>query len=151
MRVFFVCVLSLAPSFTMATLVECIPLRPPDEGWKANYAFWIRLYVSSLPIAFGAVTGVVVTGIGSCTCYVVLTILIAVLWKFPTPFGYVLTIAPFVLFYMIFFILSIGPSVLRNSPVLRHQLSSQMTVIAAQGALAIARFSFLCYHSSNSR
>ncbi|KAF4133485.1 hypothetical protein GN958_ATG17337, partial [Phytophthora infestans] len=152
MRVFFVCVLSLAPSFTMATLVECIPLRPPDEGWKANYAFWIRLYVSSLPIAFGAVfqvkemieprvmsrTGVVVTGIGSCTCYVVLTILIAVLWKFPTPFGYVLTIAPFVLFYMIFFILSIGPSVLRNSPVLRHQLSSQMTVIAAQGALAIA-------------
>ncbi|ETN15791.1 hypothetical protein PPTG_06989 [Phytophthora nicotianae INRA-310] len=151
-RVFLVCTMSLVPSFIMAMLVECIPLKPPDEGWKANYAFWIRLYVSSLPTAFGAVfqvkeviepgvisrTGVLITGIGSCTCYVALTMLIAVVWKFPIPFGYVLTVAPFVFFYMVFFILSIGPGVLRKSPKLRHQLKSQMTVIAAQGVLAIA-------------
>ncbi|KAG2802280.1 hypothetical protein PC116_g23677 [Phytophthora cactorum] len=152
MRVFLVCTMSLVPSFIMAILVECIPLKPPDEGWKANYAFWIRLYVSSLPTAFGAVfqvketiepgviskAGILVTGIGSCTCYVALTMLIAVLWKFPIPFGYVLTVAPFVFFYMVFFLLSIGPRVLRKSPALRHKLFSQMTVIAAQGVLAIA-------------
>ncbi|KAG3239156.1 hypothetical protein PI124_g15905 [Phytophthora idaei] len=152
MRVFLVCTMSLVPSFIMAILVECIPLKPPDEGWKANYAFWIRLYVSSLPTAFGAVfqvketiepgviskAGILVTGIGSCTCYVALTMLIAVLWKFPIPFGYVLTVAPFVFFYMVFFLLSIGPRVLRKSPALRHKLFSQMTVITAQGVLAIA-------------
>ncbi|KAG6950694.1 hypothetical protein JG688_00014046 [Phytophthora aleatoria] len=152
MRVFLVCTMSLVPSFIMAILVECIPLKPPDEGWKANYAFWIRLYVSSLPTAFGAVfqvketiepgviskAGILVTGIGSCTCYVALTMLIAVLWKFPIPFGYVLTVAPFVFFYIVFFLLSIGPRVLRKSPALRHKLFSQMTVIAAQGVLAIA-------------
>ncbi|KAL3656749.1 hypothetical protein V7S43_018308 [Phytophthora oleae] len=143
--------MSLIPAFTMAILVECIPLKPPDEGWKANYAFWIRLYVSSLPIAFGAVfqvkdviepdvissSGVFITGVGSCTCYVALTILIAEKWKFPIPFGYVLTVAPFVFFYMVFFLLSIGPKKLK-SQALRHQLFSQMTVIAAQGVLAIA-------------
>ncbi|KAF1786010.1 hypothetical protein GQ600_17297 [Phytophthora cactorum] len=152
MRVFLVCTMSLVPSFIMAILVECIPLKHPDEGWKANYAFWIRLYVSSLPTAFGAVfqvketiepgviskAGILVTGIGSCTCYVALTMLIAVLWKFPIPFGYVLTVAPFVFFYMVFFLLSIGPRVLRKSPALRHKLFSQMTVITAQGVLAIA-------------
>ncbi|KAG1695873.1 hypothetical protein DVH05_019227 [Phytophthora capsici] len=139
----------------MAILVECIPLKPPDEGWKANYAFWIRLYVSSLPIAFGAVfqvkdviepdaisnRGIFITGVGSCTCYVALTILIAEKWKFPIPFGYVLTVAPFVFFYMVFFLLSIGPKKLQ-SQALRHQIFSRMTVIAAQGVLAIAYPSF---------
>ncbi|KAJ8523993.1 hypothetical protein ON010_g17125 [Phytophthora cinnamomi] len=150
-RVGFVCLVSVVPAFAVATLMECIPLKPPQDGWKANYTFWIRLYVSSIPIAFGAVfqvkdviqrgvisnIGVIVTAIGSCTCYVALTIWIAALWKFPIPFGYVLTVAPFIIFYMIFFLLSIGPRVLAQSPTLRRQLLSQMLVIAAQGVLAI--------------
>ncbi|KAG7382158.1 hypothetical protein PHYPSEUDO_005184 [Phytophthora pseudosyringae] len=151
-RVLLVCTGSLVPAFLTATLVECIPLQSPDEGWKANYMFWIRLYLSSLPIAFGAVyqvkeviepnvistTGIVVTGVGSCTCYVALTMAIASQWRFPIPFGYVLTVAPFVFLYMAFFMLSIGPRVLAKSAILRHQIFSQMLVIAAQGVLAIA-------------
>jgi hypothetical protein len=151
-RVFFVCLTALVPAFVAAVLVECIPLKPPDEGWKANYMFWIRLYVSSLPIAFGAVyqvkeviepdvispLGIAVTGVGSCTCYVAFTMVLAVVWKFPIPFGYVLTVAPFVCFYMAFFMLSIGPRALSRPTTLRTQLGSQMTVIAAQGCLAIA-------------
>ncbi|KAE8877148.1 hypothetical protein PF005_g15031 [Phytophthora fragariae] len=147
-----VCSLSLLPAFSVAILVEFIPLKPPDEGWRANSAFWVRLYVSSLPIAFGGVyqvkeviepgaistTGIVTTAVGSCTCFVALSIAIAALWKFPIPFGYVLTAGPFVVFYMVFFILSIGPRVLARSPVLRRQIFSQMLVIAAQGMLAIA-------------
>ncbi|EGZ18014.1 hypothetical protein PHYSODRAFT_500706, partial [Phytophthora sojae] len=150
-RVLIVCATGMLPAFIVAILVEFIPLKPPDEGWKANYTFWIRLYVSSLPIAFGGVyqvkeviepgaistTGIVATAVGSCTCYVALTMLVAALWKFPIPFGYVLTVGPFVAFYMIFFMLSIGPRVLSSSAVLRRQIFSQMLVIAAQGMLAI--------------
>ncbi|KAE9334117.1 hypothetical protein PF008_g14127 [Phytophthora fragariae] len=151
-HVVVVCSLGLLPAFVVAVLVECIPLRPPTESWRANYTFWIRLFVSSLPIAFGGVyqvkeviqpgvistTGIIATAFGSCACYVALTILVAALWKFPIPFGYVLTIGPFVVFYMVFFLLSIGPRVLVNSPALRRQIFSQMLVIAAQGLLAIA-------------
>ncbi|KAE8987256.1 hypothetical protein PR003_g23814 [Phytophthora rubi] len=151
-HVVVVCSLGLLPAFVVAVLVECIPFRPPTESWRANYTFWIRLFVSSLPIAFGGVyqvkeviqpgvistTGIIATAFGSCACYVALTILVAALWKFPIPFGYVLTIGPFVFFYMVFFLLSIGPRVLVNSPALRRQIFSQMLVIAAQGLLAIA-------------
>ncbi|POM63579.1 Hypothetical protein PHPALM_20999 [Phytophthora palmivora] len=151
-RVFLVCIMSLTPAFVVATLMECIPLKPPDAGWKANYAFWIRLFVSSLPVSFGAIfqvievlergiistTGIIVTGVGSCACYVALTLAIAAGWKFPVPFGYVFTVPPFVSFYMILLVLSIGPRVLARSPVLRQQLFSQLLGVAAQAVLAIA-------------
>ncbi|KAK1930249.1 hypothetical protein P3T76_014209 [Phytophthora citrophthora] len=151
-RVFTVCTFSLVPAFILAILMECIPLKPPEDGWKANYAFWIRLFVSSLPISFGAVfqvievlepgvlspTGVIVTAVGSCAGYVALTMAIAASWKFPVPFGYVFCVPPFVGFYMILFVLSIGPKVLARSPVLRRQLISQLLVVAAQAVLAIA-------------
>ncbi|KAE8877149.1 hypothetical protein PF005_g15030 [Phytophthora fragariae] len=64
--------------------------------------------------------------------------LVAALWKFPTPFGFVLSIAPFIAIYMILLTLSIGPRVLATSPALRRQLSSQLLVIAAEGILGIA-------------
>jgi hypothetical protein len=155
-RVAIVCFLALLPAFIVAILVEFIPLRPPTESWRGNYAFWIRLFVSSLPIAFGGVyqvkeviepgvictAGIIATAFGSCSCYVVLTMGVAALWRFPIPFGYVLTIGPFVAFYMVFFLLSIGPGVLAKSALLRRQILSQMLVICAQGCLAICYPSF---------
>lgn len=163
-RVFLVCIMSLTPAFVVATLMECIPLKPPEAGWKANYAFWIRLFVSSLPVSFGAIyqvievlergvistRGILVTGIGSCACYVALTLAIAVCWKFPVPFGYVFTVPPFVSIYMILLVLNIGPRVLAKSPVLRHDLFSQLLGIAAQAVLAIA-YPLLVQYSTNFR
>ncbi|KAE9077040.1 hypothetical protein PF010_g23662 [Phytophthora fragariae] len=35
-RAFLVCFLALQPPFVVAILVELIPLKPPDLGWKAN-------------------------------------------------------------------------------------------------------------------
>ncbi|POM57786.1 Hypothetical protein PHPALM_37654 [Phytophthora palmivora] len=141
-RVFLVCIMSLTPAFVVATLMECIPLKPPDAGWKANYTFWIRLFVSSLPVSFGAIfqflSGESFLPQGSCACYVALTLAIAAGWKFPVPFGYVFTVPPFVSFYMILLVLSIDPRVLARSPVLRQQLFSQLLGIAAQAVLAIA-------------
>jgi hypothetical protein len=145
-RVVVVCLFAQLPAFVVAILVECIPLGSPSESWKANYMFWIRLYVSSLPIAVGGVCqvkeviqpGVITsTGIAATACYVALTMAVAALWKFPIPFGYVLTVGPFVAFYTIFLLASIGPRALARSPLLRQQIAAQMLVIAAQGTLAI--------------
>ncbi|GMF41235.1 unnamed protein product [Phytophthora fragariaefolia] len=149
---FIVCFLALTPPFVIGTLVEFIPLKSPEEGWKANYNFWIRLYASSLAIAFGGVYQVkeviepsvlstvksVFVAVGTCTCYVGLTMAVAILWKFPIPFGFVMSIGPFIGIYVVLLTLSIGPGVLANSPNLRQQLSSQLLVIAAQGILGIA-------------
>ncbi|OWZ21590.1 hypothetical protein PHMEG_0003829 [Phytophthora megakarya] len=132
--------------------MECIPLQSPHTGWKENYAFWIRLFFSSLPVSFGAIfqvievlergvistKGIIVTGVGSCGCYVALTMVIAAMWKFPVPFGYVFLVPPFVSFYMILLVMNIGPRVLARSPVLRQQLFLQLLGIAAQAVLAIA-------------
>lgn len=152
-RAFMVCFLAVLPPFVVAILAEFIPLRPPHEGWKANYMYWISLFVSSLPISTGGVyqvreiiepgtismTGVVVTAVRSCTVNVVLTMILAVLWEFPVPFGYVMTVVgPFIGSYMILFLLSVGPRVLASSPMLHRQIFTQMLVIAAQGTLAIA-------------
>ncbi|EGZ18017.1 hypothetical protein PHYSODRAFT_502344, partial [Phytophthora sojae] len=148
-RVIFVCSTSLIPAFVLAVIMECIPLKPPEAGWRANYAFWIRLFVSSLPISFGAVfqvieviepgvispTGIIVTAVGSCAGYVALTMGLAASWRFPVPFGYVFCVPPFVTIYMILFVLSIGPRVLVRTPLLRRQLFSQLLVVAAQAVL----------------
>ncbi|EGZ30647.1 hypothetical protein PHYSODRAFT_447807, partial [Phytophthora sojae] len=42
-RVASVCLLTPLPALTTAALLECLSLRPPSEGWRANWMFWIRL------------------------------------------------------------------------------------------------------------
>lgn len=53
LRVGAVSALAFAPSFAFAILIELLPLRPPTEGWEANWHYWIRLFVSSLVLSFG--------------------------------------------------------------------------------------------------
>eukprot|EP00644_Phytophthora_capsici_P002791 jgi/Phyca11/124844/e_gw1.55.281.1 len=45
-RVLLVCVLTPLPSLLLVILVECLPLRAPSDGWKANWVFWIRLGIT---------------------------------------------------------------------------------------------------------
>ncbi|KAG1713412.1 hypothetical protein DVH05_001199 [Phytophthora capsici] len=60
-------------------------------------------------------------------------LLMAVLWKFPSPFGYVLVIVPYVVFLAIYTILGIGQDQVKHSPALRAQLKTQFVIIANQG------------------
>ncbi|KAL8004127.1 hypothetical protein Plhal703r1_c11g0059551 [Plasmopara halstedii] len=46
LRVFLVCLLTPIPTLAVAVLLECLPLRHPSEGWKANWMFWIRLTIA---------------------------------------------------------------------------------------------------------
>ncbi|KAG7381143.1 hypothetical protein PHYPSEUDO_006424 [Phytophthora pseudosyringae] len=58
-RVILVCVLTPIPALTVAILLECMPLRPPSEGWKANWVFWIRLAVLIFVMLFAIISQLV--------------------------------------------------------------------------------------------
>ncbi|ETL36883.1 hypothetical protein L916_11211, partial [Phytophthora nicotianae] len=80
-------------------------------------------------------TGVAAIALGTAMCSVSTLLGLAVIWRFPTPFGYILNIGPYVLFLSTFTILVIGPRVLQRSPVLREQINSQLLIIVSQGVV----------------
>lgn len=150
-RVIAVCFLSPIPALVAALVIDCIPLKPPSDGWQANYAVWLRLLLAMSAEALGVVFqvravidpgtisigGAVQIAMSTGIAIVLTTIMLAVVSKFPTPFGYVLVIGPFVVFFSISTVLVIGPRVLIQSPMLRQQFKSQFIIIANQGVVAV--------------
>ncbi|KUF85261.1 hypothetical protein AM587_10005539 [Phytophthora nicotianae] len=148
-RVICVCVLTPIPALLTAFSLDCIPLKPPADGWQVNYAVWIRLFLglfsATVGVAFQvraviepdtlSMTGVAAIALGTAMCSVSTLLGLAVIWRFPTPFGYILNIGPYVLFLSTFTILVIGPRVLQRSPVLREQINSQLLIIVSQGVV----------------
>ncbi|KAL8015601.1 hypothetical protein Plhal710r2_c030g0112711 [Plasmopara halstedii] len=51
-RVILVCLLVPIPTLAFAIFLECLPLRNPSEGWKANWMFWIRQALSVIIAVF---------------------------------------------------------------------------------------------------
>lgn len=107
-RALAVWVLTLVPSLLAILFIECIPLSDPALGWKANYMFWIRFFISGIIVLMGStyqVTDMVdrvkisllqsfcmsVLGFG---IYIATVVAIAYLWVFPVPFGFVIGIGP---------------------------------------------------------
>ncbi|EEY54920.1 uncharacterized protein PITG_08490 [Phytophthora infestans T30-4] len=154
-RVILVCVLVPIPALLVALAIDCIPLRPPSEGWRANYAVWIRLCTAMFFEALGVVLQVrevIMTGtisniqasfiaLGTAVTCVLATIAVAEVWKFPIPFGYVLMTNVYVIILFVWMILGIGPRVLASSTVLRQQIKAQLFIIANQGVVVVKGFS----------
>ncbi|GMF29502.1 unnamed protein product [Phytophthora fragariaefolia] len=147
-----VCVITPIPATIIALLIDSIPLRSPSDGWKANYTVWIRLLLDAFAVALGLIVQVkevVVTGIisngrafaiafGTAISYVSLPILVAASWRFPIPFGAVISVIPMVVFLCSYTVLTVGPRML-SSPVLRKQVKSQLKIVAAQGFVAATK------------
>ncbi|GMF22042.1 unnamed protein product [Phytophthora fragariaefolia] len=149
-RVIGVCVLTPIPSLLTALLIGCTPLESPSAGWKANYAAWIRLLIATTVATMGVVYQVIgviepagisiakafVISFATASCNVLTMLSSAATWTFPTPFGYALSIAPFVMFFSSFIVLAIGPRQLYNSLPLRQDMKSALLVICSQGVVA---------------
>ncbi|POM70481.1 Hypothetical protein PHPALM_13068 [Phytophthora palmivora] len=150
-RVLAVCALSPIPALLVTLAIDCIPLKPPSDGWRANYAVWIRQTVAMFFEALGVVMQVrevIMAGtisnvraaaiaLGTAVSCVLTTIAVADLWTFPIPFGYVLLLNPYVLLFSICMILGIGPRVLATSSLLRQQIKAQLFIIVNQGVVAV--------------
>ncbi|KAG7382436.1 hypothetical protein PHYPSEUDO_004867 [Phytophthora pseudosyringae] len=95
-----VCVLTPVPALATMIFIEVLPLRPPSEGWAANWVFWIRLsMISFILVVVGmSVLRRIVVGLplslakiltiasGLTTGCTGLSITLALLVGFPVPF-----------------------------------------------------------------
>lgn len=122
MRVVAVCVLTPIPAMAVTILIDCTPLRPPSEGWRANYAFWIRWFLALVAVSAGATaqvrelispgtisnTGAVVITLATATTDLLVAMMLAALWRFPIPFGYVIMVGPYLVILVGFTLLVVG-------------------------------------------
>ncbi|GMF18078.1 unnamed protein product [Phytophthora lilii] len=163
-RVAAVCILTPFPAIFAALLIDCTPLKPPSDGWQANYGFWIRWFLALVAVSVGSVaqvqegvpvgtisnTGAVIIVMGTALLAVLVAIAIAAMWRFPIPFGYIIMVGPYMLAFFGLAFLVIGPRHLFESPVLRRQLMARATIVVAQGSVAMAYplFTAVFYHLS---
>uniref|UniRef100_K3X6L2 Uncharacterized protein n=1 Tax=Globisporangium ultimum (strain ATCC 200006 / CBS 805.95 / DAOM BR144) TaxID=431595 RepID=K3X6L2_GLOUD len=54
LRVAAMCLLTPLPCLVLMTLMDCIPLAPPDAGTDANYIYWFRNSLVTLLISYTA-------------------------------------------------------------------------------------------------
>ncbi|KAJ8556880.1 hypothetical protein ON010_g9086 [Phytophthora cinnamomi] len=151
-RALVVCFTTPLPAILASILIDCIPLRDPSEGWKANYAFWIRDLFDTFLVSLGGVTqtqamtmdgslsntGVVTSSLGTAVVYVLLKMGVAATWRFPVPFGMIFLVGPFVTIITIFTLSTIGPNAIANSSILQGQLKAHAWIVFTQGVVAMA-------------
>lgn len=142
------CIGTPLPALLAALVIDCIPLKAPSDGWKANYGVWLlAMFCEAVRVVFqvrevieaGTISnaGAVKIGLGTALSSVLVTIMVAAQWKFPIPFGYVLLLKVYVILFATSMILVIGPRVLRNSPALQQQIKTQLLIIPNQGIVAV--------------
>ncbi|POM66326.1 Hypothetical protein PHPALM_17827 [Phytophthora palmivora] len=148
-------------------LIECIPLKGPEEGWKANWTMWVRVMVASIFVGGGivflsraiieegkiSVTRAIGITIVSAILYAALGCLLAATWKYPIPFGMVLMVCPFVSIIMNLILLSIDFKDLKTNKKLRKQLVGHIIGSSAQSLLVVAypTFNAVFLHLSGSQ
>ncbi|KAE9235145.1 hypothetical protein PF005_g1612 [Phytophthora fragariae] len=150
-RALAVCVLTPVPSLLAIVLIECIPLCDPALGWKANYMFWIRFFISGVIVLMGStyqVTDMVdrvklslmqifCMSVVGTAIYIATVVVIAYVWVFPVPFGIVLGIGPCFAVFFVVLILTIGLNTFKTNPGLVHELKLQFYVLATEAIIAV--------------
>ncbi|KAG7382161.1 hypothetical protein PHYPSEUDO_005187 [Phytophthora pseudosyringae] len=151
-RVFAVCALTPAPAAVVMLLIECIPLKSPEEGWKENWEMWVRVFVAAIFVGGGivfltratiaeakiSISRAIGITIVSALLYTGLSCLLAATWKYPIPFGMVLLVCPFVWIIMNLILLSIDRNELKTNKNLQKQLVGHIIGTSAQSLLVVA-------------
>lgn len=162
MRVLGVCITFPLPALLTAIVIECIPLKDPSEGWKANYAAFIRYAVGYVAISIGGILQmrqlvpglylpmlkVVGIAVGAALCTTCAMVIVASQWVFPVPFGLILIVPSYTVSLLSFFLLGIGWKQLKESPGLVPQLKQQMLIILSQATLAFVYPAFSAVYYS---
>ncbi|RLN50541.1 hypothetical protein BBJ28_00014516 [Nothophytophthora sp. Chile5] len=150
-RAVLICVALPLPPLLVMLLMESIPLQDPAAGWRANYTFWVRFFLSCSIVCLGLTIQIkaMVTGLhlsisrtlgvsmGTAAVYTATLLGIASGWVFPIPFGIVVGAVPALVFYVSFLILGIGRHALMTSPDLGKQLRLQTYVVGVQTLLVL--------------
>lgn len=138
LRVFSICSLSFMPSFAFAILLELLPLQPPDEGWQANWAYWVRFFLACYALSFGVAIQTSITApasnltvkhavfiaFGAAIGFVLQLILLAQYWCFPVPFSIICGFPAWDLAEVACAIMAMGVNRFRQNPIINQQMSA---------------------------
>lgn len=151
LRVFIVCSLALSPAFLFTIVIELLPLRPPNEGWEANWIYWVRVSLSTVVISLGAAIqlSILVPAAGltsrhaifigvSGSCGSILhQLVLAKMWIFPIPFALVFATPGWLGSTYFSVLLSIGARKWRANPVIAKQLKATIPLWLIQSFLVV--------------
>lgn len=151
LRVFLVCFLALSPAFMFTIVVEFLPLRPPSEGWRANWVFWIRVFFSDLFLLTGIVNQIAMMipacalslkrvffiAVGASTGFVAQIMLLACFWRFPVPFALLLGSPAMHIAMAICTISCVGLKRWQTNPDIMKQTKLLMPIAGVQFVLII--------------
>lgn len=151
LRVFLVCSTVFVPSFTITILIELLPLRPPGDGWQANWVFWIRFFVSSATVTFGTAIQTAsmvpsfglsfrhIMGIafGTVSCYTLYLLLLANYWRFPVPFAVLVGNPAWQISRYACLALAVGAEKYRENPLIKQQADASRPFTIIQTGLIL--------------
>lgn len=146
LRVFTVCSLMLSPAFAFTIIVEFLPVRRPSEGWEANWAFWIRLFLSGVALSFGTGLKMIkmvpaaeltlkhafMVAVGAAAAYELQTLLLAQFWRFPVPFALLIGAPIWYGSIICGVLLVVGAKELRGNPKITKQMEATIPLELAQ-------------------
>lgn len=150
LRVLFVSSVMFVPAFVVTILIELLPLRPPNDGCRANWVFWLRFFISSVIISLGTVIQMSLTvtaanltvrqilfiGIGAASGYTICLLLVAMRWRFPVPFTVVVGYPAWQVARYLCLALAIG-SKFQSDPMIKQQMTASRPFVLVQSAFIL--------------
>lgn len=151
LHVLCVCLLAFSPAFAVTILIELLPLRPPSDGWKANWVFWLRIYLSCGLVSFGSAVQFILLipacglslkhafyiCLGASLGYLIPNLVLAQIWRFPIPFALAIVAPSWYASLYICTFLAIGIKRLRQNPEVIKQAKAAIPILLAQSLLVL--------------
>ncbi|POM75808.1 Hypothetical protein PHPALM_7039 [Phytophthora palmivora] len=148
-RAILVCILTPLPVMVVVVLIESLPLRPPSDGWAANWVFWIRLTVVVLTLTVAGMsvlrrlvpglpltmTKILIIATGSAAGYTGFSVLMAVVIGFPVPLLILMTVIPGSIATGVMLVLVFGTTPFSSSSPLYGHLQRFHNFFKAHNAL----------------
>ncbi|GAB9463233.1 hypothetical protein Gpo141_00000700 [Globisporangium polare] len=146
--VFLVLLLFSTPALIIMIFFDCLPLRDPAEGWRANWVYWVRIGLGSSVISLLLLiqvrlvvpeiilpnTRVAVISIATGVANVGYEVLLAVYWKFPVPFTYTVGGVPLLMILNVLVVITIG---VKDRALLKKCFDFSNTICVQAGMLLV--------------
>lgn len=138
------CCLLPIPALVAGVLMEFIPLRDPREGWKANYAAWVREFLTSSLLGVGLILQtsqflpqvaltplrILCIALLASVGTIIPRLLLSSYWMFPVPFGSIM-FGP-VYFGLLLAIVFVIVRKHLHDPAFVHDLCHQVHILSIQ-------------------
>lgn len=151
LRVVLVCLGTPLPLIILVILQESLPLERPEDGWRANWGFWIRAAILGGITSHGITVQLnyLLQGINvslrqfafqfvfMAITYTAASVMVASLWVFPIPYMIIVMTLPFLLLMVGSMRAILGPSTFRSVLADRDQLQRFHRAVSIQVLMVV--------------